>query len=138
MNGRHSRKPFQIYKWKVGEAFEKVRANRGAAGVDGQSLAEFEADAEDRNLYKTWNRMSSGTYFPPPVSEVEIPKAGGKGSGCWGYRPWPTGSPRRWVRLYLGPSMEPVFHPDSFGYRPRRSALDAVAAGRSGAGGRTG
>ena len=71
-------KPFEISKWAVWEAYEKVKANQGAAGVDGQSIAEFEQNLKG-NLYKLWNRMSSGTYFPPPVRAVEIPKAGGKG-----------------------------------------------------------
>jgi RNA-directed DNA polymerase len=71
-------KPFQIDKWVVWEAFVKVKSNKGAAGVDEQSLGEFEAN-RDRNLYKIWNRLSSGSYFPPPVKAVEIPKAGGKG-----------------------------------------------------------
>jgi RNA-directed DNA polymerase len=71
-------KPFEISKWVVWEAFARVKANKGAAGVDGVSIAEFEQD-RDRNLYRIWNRMSSGSYFPPPVKAVEIPKAGGKG-----------------------------------------------------------
>src|SRR6266516_1615513 len=79
LNGpKQQDKPFQISKWKVWEAFERVKANKGAAGVDEQSIEEFEAD-RDRNLYKLWNRMSSGSYFPPPVKAVEIPKAGGTG-----------------------------------------------------------
>ena len=69
-------KPFDISKWTVWEAYRKVRANQGAPGVDGQSLAVFEADLTN-NLYKIWNRMSSGSYFPPPVRAVEIAKAGG-------------------------------------------------------------
>jgi RNA-directed DNA polymerase len=71
-------KPFDISKWIVWEAFERVKANKGAAGVDEESIAQFEAN-RDRNLYKIWNRLSSGTYFPPPVKAVEIPKPGGKG-----------------------------------------------------------
>jgi RNA-directed DNA polymerase len=71
-------KPFQISKWVVWEAFQSVKANKGAAGVDEQSIAEFEAD-RDRNLYRIWNRLSPGSYFPPPVKAVEIPKAGGAG-----------------------------------------------------------
>jgi len=71
-------KPFQISKWVVWEAFRRVKANKGAAGVDEESIAEFEAD-RDWKLYKIWNRLSSGSYFPPPVKAVEIPKAGGKG-----------------------------------------------------------
>ena len=71
-------KPFQIEKMVVWEAFQRVKANKGAAGVDEQSIAEFERD-RDKNLYRIWNRLSSGSYFPPPVKAVEIPKAGGRG-----------------------------------------------------------
>ena len=71
-------KPFDISKWVVWEAYQRVKANKGAAGVDGQSIEDFEKD-RDANLYKIWNRMSSGSYFPPPVRAVEIPKAGGQG-----------------------------------------------------------
>ncbi len=71
-------KPFDISKWVVWEAFERVKANKGAAGVDEESIAQFEVN-RDRNLYRIWNRLSSGTYFPPPVKAVEIPKPGGKG-----------------------------------------------------------
>jgi hypothetical protein len=87
-----SGKPFEISKWEVWEAWEKVKANKGAPGVDGCSIADFESDVKN-NLYRIWNRMSSGSYFPPPVLAVEIPKphgggtrvAGGahdRGSGC--------------------------------------------------------
>ena len=122
-------KPFQISKWKVWEAFERVKANKGAAGVDEQSIEEFEA-GRDRNLYKIWNRMSSGSYFPPPVKAVEIPKAGGKGVRVLGVPTVADRIAQTVVRLYLEPNVEPVFHPDSYGYRPRKSALDAVAACR--------
>jgi RNA-directed DNA polymerase len=71
-------KPFQIAKVVVWQAFQRVKANKGAAGVDEESITQFEAD-RDRNLYKIWNRLSSGSYFPPPVKAVEIPKPGGKG-----------------------------------------------------------
>jgi len=129
-------KPFQISKWKVWEAYERVKANKGAAGVDDVSFAEFEQD-RDKHLYRIWNRMSSGSYFPPPVKAVEIPKAGGKGVRVLGV---PTISDRiaqTVARMYLEPEVEPVFHPDSYGYRPGKSALDAVRAGNA-AGGRTG
>jgi hypothetical protein len=89
-------KPFDISKWVVWEAVGRVKANKGAAGVDEESIAELEAD-RDRKLYKIGNRLSSGSYVPPPGKAVEIPKKGGKGGfGCWECRPWPTGSPRRW------------------------------------------
>jgi group II intron reverse transcriptase/maturase len=105
-----------------------VKANRGAAGVDGESLAAFEHDLK-RNLYKVWNRMSSGSYFPPPVRLVEIPKASG------GTRPLgiPTVADRvaqTVVKMVLEPVVEPHFHPDSYGYRPGKSALDAVGTAR--------
>ena len=69
-------KPFVISKWEVWEAYKRVRANKGAAGVDEQSIADFEKRLKT-NLYKIWNRMSSGSYFPPPVGTVKIPKANG-------------------------------------------------------------
>ncbi len=104
-------KPFDISKWAVWDAYSKVKANQGAAGVDGQSIEEFERDLKG-NLFKLWNRMSSGTYFPPPVRAVEIPKAGGKGVRVLGV---PTVSDRiaqTVVRSYLEPEVEPLFHPD--------------------------
>ena len=121
-------KPFKIPKREVWEAFKRVKANQGAAGVDGQSIAEFEANLSG-NLYKLWNRMSSGSYFPPPVRRVDIPKIGG------GTRPLgiPTVADRcaqEVVRRYLEPILEPVFHPDSYGYRPGKSAIDAVRQAR--------
>ena len=109
-------KPFKIPKREVWEAFKRVKANRGAAGVDGQSIAEFEANLSG-NLYKLWNRLSSGSYFPPPVLRVEIPKANGS------MRPLgiPTVADRvaqEVARRYLEPILEPVFHANSYGYRP--------------------
>ena len=122
-------KPFQIAKVAVWEAYRRVKAHKGAAGVDEQSIGEFEAD-RDRNLYKIWNRLSSGSYFPPPVKAVEIPKAGGKGVRVLGVPTVADRIAQTVVRLYLEPKVEPVFHPDSYGYRPGKSALDAVAACR--------
>ena len=121
-------KPFDIPKREVWEAFKKVKANQGAAGVDGQSIADFEADLSN-NLYKLWNRLSSGSYFPPPVRRVDIPKADG------GTRPLgiPTVADRvaqEVARRYLEPRLEPVFHANSYGYRPGRSAIDAVRQAR--------
>lgn len=121
-------KPFNIPKRVVWKAFKRVKANQGAAGVDGQSIAEFEADLSN-NLYKLWNRMCSGSYLPPPVRRVEIPKADG------GMRPLgiPTVADRiaqEVARRYLEPRLEPVFHTDSYGYRPGRSAIDAVRTAR--------
>jgi len=121
-------KPFCIAKRDVWEAYKRVKANRGAAGVDGETIAAFEQDLEN-NLYRLWNRMSSGSYFPPAVRRVEIPKDGGK------TRPLgiPTVSDRiaqTVVQRYLEPRLEPVFHVDSYGYRPGRSAHDALAVAR--------
>src|SRR5437588_3749628 len=109
-------KPFNIPKRVVWKAFKRVKANRGAAGVDKQSIAELEADLSN-NLYKLWNRMCSGSYFPPPVRREEIPKADG------GMRPFgiPTGTdrtPQELGRRYLEARLESVFHTDSYGYSP--------------------
>ena len=122
-------KPYAIPKQIVWEAYKKVKANRGAAGVDGQSLAEFEKDLKN-NLFKLWNRMSSGSYFPPPVKLVEIPKGNTGKTRPLGI---PTVSDRiaqMVVKRMLEPQVEPHFHPDSYGYRPGKSALDAVAETR--------
>lgn len=121
-------KPFEISKWLVWEAYQKVRANQGAAGVDAESIADFEKDLKN-NLYKIWNRMSSGSYFPPPVRTVAIPKAGG-GQRMLGI---PTVSDRiaqMVAKLCLEPLLEPCFHPDSYGYRPEKSATEAVGVAR--------
>jgi RNA-directed DNA polymerase len=115
-------KRFVISKWVVADAYEKVKANRGAAGVDGES--EFERDLKG-NLYKLWNRLSSGSYFPPPVLAVEIPKKAG-GSRTLGVPTVADRVAQTVVRMYLEPEVGPLFHPDSYGYRPGRSALDAV------------
>jgi len=122
-------KPFKIPKQEVWEAFQRVKANQGAAGVDGQSIAEFEADLKD-NLYKLWNRLSSGSYFPPPVRRVDIPKADGKGVRPLGIPTVADRVAQEVARRYLEPILEPVFHPDSYGYRPGKSAIDAVRTAR--------
>jgi RNA-directed DNA polymerase len=121
-------KPFEISKWAVWEAYRRVKANKGAAGVDEQSITEFEEDLHG-NLYKLWNRLSSGSYSPPPVRAVEILKRDGS--------PRRLGVPTIAVRIaqtvvagYLELGVEPHFHPDSYGYRPGRSALDAVGVCR--------
>jgi RNA-directed DNA polymerase len=121
-------KPFEIPKQMVWEAYKRVKANKGAAGVDGQSVEQFEQDLSN-NLYRLWNRMSSGSYFPPPVKAVEIPKASG-GVRILGVPTVADRIAQTVVAMYLERLVEPVFHPDSYGYRPRRSALDAVAACR--------
>jgi RNA-directed DNA polymerase len=119
-------KSFAIPKQLVWEAYERVRDNKGAAGVDGQSIAEFEADLRN-NLYKIWNRMSSGTYFPPAVKAVEIPKPHGGGIRILGVPTVADRVAQTVVALALEPRTESIFHDDSYGYRPRRSAHDALA-----------
>jgi RNA-directed DNA polymerase len=118
-------KPFEISKWEVWEAYRQVRANQGAPGVDGCSIEEFEADLQN-NLYKIWNRMSSGSYFPPPVMAVEIPKPHGGGTRMLGVPTVADRVAQTVVARRLEARVEPIFHPDSYGYRPGRSALDAV------------
>ena len=121
-------KPFDVPKRLVWDAYKRVKANRGAAGVDRQSLADFEKDLKG-NLYKVWNRMASGSYFPPAVRLVEIPKGEG------GTRPLgiPTVGDRiaqTVVKIVLEPVLEPHFHEDSYGYRPGKSAHDALGIAR--------
>lgn len=121
-------KPYGISKTVVWEAYKKVKANKGAAGIDDESIEEFETNLKD-NLYKIWNRMSSGSYFPPAVKAVEIPKKNG-GTRMLGV---PTVSDRiaqMTVKMYFEPLVEPYFHKDSYGYRPNKSAIDAVAITR--------
>ena len=121
-------KPFDISKKVVGDAYKYVKANKGAAGVDGKSLKDFEENLED-NLYKIWNRMSSGSYLPPPVRAVDIDKEGGRKRRLG----IPTVSDRiaqMVVKIYLEPHIEPHFHPDSYGYRPDKSAIQAVSKAR--------
>jgi RNA-directed DNA polymerase len=119
-------KPFDIPKREVWEAFRQVKENQGAPGVDGQSIEAFEADLKN-NLYKIWNRMSSGTYFPPPVRAVEIAvKQHGGGTRMLGIPCVSDRVAQTVVARHLGVRVEPVFCDDSFGYRPGRSALDAV------------
>ena len=122
-------KPFVIPKLMVWEAYRRVAANKGAAGVDGQTLEQFQADLQG-NLYKIWNRMSSGSYFPPPVRAVEIPKPHGDGVRMLGVPTIADRVAQTVVAMYLEPRAEPRFHPDSYGYRPKRSAHDALAACR--------
>ena len=100
-------KPFTIPKRLVYEAFKAVKANAGSAGVDKETIEDFEANLKD-NLYRIWNRMSSGSYAPPPVKAVA----------------------QTAVKMWLEPRLDPLFHDDSYGYRPGKSALDAVGAAR--------
>jgi len=121
-------KPYEISKKVVMAAYRRVKSNRGSAGFDGQDIEEFEKDLKG-NLYKIWNRMSSGSYFPPPVKAVEMPKKSG-GTRRLGI---PTVSDRvaqMVVKLYFEPMVEPIFHKDSYGYRPNKSALDAIGQAR--------
>lgn len=125
MNGT---KPFPIAKRQVWEAWKRVKANGGGAGVDDQALADFEADIGN-NLYRLWNRMASGSYHPSPVRRVEIPKSGG------GVRPLgiPTVTDRiaqTVAKAALEPELERHFHADSYGYRPGKSAHQALAQTR--------
>jgi RNA-directed DNA polymerase len=121
-------KPFDISKEEVWDAWVKVRGNKGAPGVDGVSIEAFEGDLKN-NLYRVWNRMSSGTYFPPEVRAVAIGKPGG-GTRVLGVPTVGDRVAQTVVAAHLSARVEPVFHPDSYGYRPVRSALEAVAACR--------
>jgi RNA-directed DNA polymerase len=122
-------KPYEISKQVVAAAFEKVRSKKGAAGVDGVTVEQFAQDYKN-NLYKLWNRMSSGSYFPAPVRMVEIAKDGGRGTRILGVPTVQDRVAQTVAVAYLEPLVEPVFHPDSYGYRPGRSPLDAVATCR--------
>lgn len=122
--GRVQAKPFDIDKWLIVKAYQLVKKNAGAAGVDRQTLNDFDQDLKS-NLYKIWNRMSSGSYMPPPVRAVSIPKKSG-GERVLGI---PTVSDRiaqMVVKLQLEPQVEPHFLPDSYGYRPNKSAIQAI------------
>ena len=127
-----SAKPFCIAKREVWEAYKQVKTNQGAAGVDGQSIEEFDADLSN-NLYRLWNRLSSGSYFPPPVLRVDIPKGDG-GRGRWGSRRFPIGLPRRWSsdiwsRLWSRSSMTVPMGIVPGGRRTRHLPLRVSAAG---------
>ncbi len=122
-------KPFEIDKKLVWQAYQKVKANGGAAGIDQESITDFEGNLKD-NLYRLWNRMSSGCYFPPAVKAVPIPKKTG-GQRILGV---PTVSDRiaqMVAKLKLEPTLEAIFDENSFGYRPNKSAHDAIAITRA-------
>lgn len=121
-------KPYDIPKRRVLEAYRRVKANQGAAGIDGESLKMFEADLS-RNLYKLWNRLASGSYFPPPVKQVEIPKKQG-GVRILGVPTVADRIAQQVVKARIEGELEGLFHPDSYGYRPNKSAADAVAVTR--------
>ena len=121
-------KSFKLSKQAVWDAYLAVKANKGSAGIDRQTIEDFDIDLKG-NLYKIWNRLSSGSYFPPPVRRVDIPKSNGE------LRPLgiPTVSDRiaqMVVKNSLEPLVEPHFHDDSYGYRPGKSALDAIGQAR--------
>lgn len=118
-------KPYNIPKALIWEAFQRVKANGGAAGIDRESIEQFEIRLGD-NLYKLWNRLCSGSYVPPPVKGVPIPKKAG-GTRLLGVPTVADRVAQTAVKLLLEPVLDPIFHPDSYGYRPGRSALDAVA-----------
>jgi len=121
-------KSFEISKYVFVKAYEHVKANKGSEGIDDITIKEFEKNLKD-NLYKIWNRMSSGTYFPPPVRLVEIPKADGKKRKLG----IPTVGDRiaqMVVKMYLEPEMDMKFHTSSYGYRPNKSAKEAIGVAR--------
>ena len=121
-------KPFVIPKLLVYEAWKAVKANAGSAGVDKETIDDFELDLKN-NLYRIWNRMSSGSYFPTPVKAVAIPKKNG-GERILGIPTVADRVAQMVVKMVLEPAVEPIFLPDSYGYRPAKSALDAVAITR--------
>ncbi len=122
-------KPFNISKRAVKLAYEKVKANKGTYGVDEQSIEDFEKNLKN-NLYKIWNRMSSGSYFPKPVKAVAIPKKNG-GTRILGIPTVEDRIAQMVAKLYLEPSIEPMFYEDSYGYRPNKSAIQAIEKTRT-------
>ena len=112
-------KPFLISKKEVWEAYQRVKSNQGSAGIDGQTIEDFEKKLK-KNLYKIWNRMSSGSYFPPPVRTVKIPKKTG-GERSLGIPTVVDRIAQQVVKARLEPKIDPLFHPDSYGYRPGKS-----------------
>ena len=117
-------KPFEIAKQAVKIAFERVKASKGTYGIDEQSISDFELDLKN-NLYKIWNRMSSGTYFPKPVKAVAIPKKNG-GTRILGIPTVEDRIAQMVVKIYLEPNVEKIFHENSYGYRPNKSAIQAI------------
>ena len=121
-------KPFHIDKKRVYEAYKAVKSNAGSAGVDEQTIEQFDSDLQN-NLYKLWNRMSSGSYFPPPVRAVSIPKKNG-GQRILGVPTVADRVAQMVVKQLIEPDLDPIFLADSYGYRPRKSALDAIGVTR--------
>lgn len=124
-----STKSFEISKHAVLEAYVKVKRNAGGAGIDGQTIEDFDRNLKD-NLYKIWNRLSSGSYFPPPVKAVPIPKKSG-GVRILGVPTLADRVAQMVIRMELEPKLEPHFHPDSYGYRPNKSAHQAIEITRT-------
>lgn len=122
-------KPYSISKRAVIAAYEKVKANKGTYGVDEQSIEDFEKKLNN-NLYKIWNRMSSGSYFPKPVKAVAIPKKNG-GTRILGIPTVEDRIAQMVVKLYFEPGVESVFYGDSYGYRPNKSAIQAIEVTRT-------
>src|SRR5580693_6157 len=121
-------KPFCISKKEVWEAYQRVKVNQGAAGIDEQTIEDFEKRLK-KNLYRIWNRMSSGSYFPPPVRTVKIPKKSG-GERSLGIPTVADRIAQQVVKARLEPEVDSLFHPDSYGYRPGKSTQDAVGQAR--------
>jgi RNA-directed DNA polymerase len=128
MTMRTTDKPFNITKKQVYEAYKAVKSNQGAAGVDKETIEQFESNLKG-NLYKLWNRMSSGSYFPPPVRAVSIPKKSG-GERILGVPTVADRVAQMVVKQLIEPDLDPIFLADSYGYRPRKSALDAIGVTR--------
>jgi len=121
-------KPFELSKRRVLEAYWHVKANQGAAGIDDESIARFEADLS-RNPHKLWNRLTSGSYFPPPVKQVQIPKRQG-GVRIFGVPTIADRIAQQVVKARIEGELEGLFHPDSHRYRLNKSAADVVAVTR--------
>ena len=121
-------KPYNISKKAVVMAYRRVKANKGTYGIDEQSIEDFEKNLQD-NLYKLWNRMSSGTYFPKPVKAVAIPKKNG-GKRILGIPTVEDRIAQMVAKLYFEPNVERIFYEDSYGYRPNKSAIQALEVTR--------
>lgn len=117
-------KPFNISKKAFVKAFELVKANKGAYGIDEQTIEMFEENYKN-NMYKLWNRMSSGTYFPKPVKAVDIPKKNG-GTRTLGIPTVEDRIAQMVAKIYFEPNVESIFYEDSYGYRPNKSAIQAI------------
>ena len=128
MTMRTTDKPFKITKKQVYEAYKAVKSNQGAAGVDKETIEQFDANLKG-NLYKLWNRMSSGSYFPPPVRAVSIPKKSG-GERILGVPTVADRVAQMVVKQLIEPDLDPIFLANSYGYRRKKSALDAIGVTR--------